>query len=137
MVTVSVTYANSFHNGFHFDDFHTVVDNPAIRELRNIPHFFTDATTFSVLPANRTYRPFVSTSLAIDYALGHGYSPFWFHLSTFALFLLQLAAMQLLFISILNAVNPDRNNTLIYAIAVACYELHPASAETVNYIIQR
>jgi protein O-mannosyl-transferase len=137
IVTVSVTYANSFKNGFHFDDFHTVVDNPAIRELRNIPSFFTDATTFSVLPANRTYRPFVSTSLAIDYALGHGYNPIWFHLSTFVLFLLQLAAMQLLFTAILNAINPDRNNALISAIAAAWYGLHPAIAETVNYIIQR
>ena len=137
LATVSVTYANSFQNSFHFDDFHTIVDNPAIRELRNIPGFFTDATTFSVLPANRTYRPFVSTSLAIDYALGHGYNPFWFHLSTFVLFLLQLAAMQLLFTAILNAANPDRKNILIAAIAVAWYGLHPAIAETVNYIIQR
>jgi tetratricopeptide (TPR) repeat protein len=137
LTAVSVTYANSFHNGFHFDDFHTVVDNPAIRELRNIPRFFTDATTFSVLPANRTYRPFVSTSLAIDYALGHSYNPFWFHLSTFLLFLLQLAAMQLLFTAILNVVNPEKNNTPIAAIAVAWYGLHPAMAETVNYIIQR
>ena len=137
IVTVSVTYANSFENGFHFDDFHTIVDNPGIRELRNIPRFFTDATTFSVLPTNRTYRPFVSTSLAVDYALGHGYNPFWFHLSTFVLFLLQLAAMQLLFTAILNSVNPDRNNNLISAIAVAWYGLHPAIAETVNYIIQR
>ncbi len=137
LATVSVTYANSFRNGFHFDDFHTVVDNPAIRELRNIPPFFADATTFSVLPTNRTYRPFVSTSLAIDYALGHGYNPFWFHLSTFLLFLLQLGAMQLLFTAILNATNSDRKNTLIAAIAVAWYGLHPAIAETVNYIIQR
>ncbi len=137
LATVTVTYANSFHNGFHFDDFHTIVDNPAIRELRNIPRFFTDATTFSVLPANRTYRPFVSTSLAIDYALGQGYNPFWFHLSTFLLFLLQLSAMQLLFTAILNAANPGKNNTLAAAVAVAWYGLHPAMAETVNYIIQR
>jgi protein O-mannosyl-transferase len=137
LVTVSVTYANSFQNSFHFDDFHTVVDNPSIRELRNIPHFFTDATTFSVLPANRTYRPFVSTSLAIDYALGHGYNSFWFHLSTFLLFLLQLAAMQLLFTAILNAADPEKNNPLIATIAAAWYGLHPAMAETVNYIIQR
>ncbi|HMH16477.1 MAG TPA: tetratricopeptide repeat protein [Edaphobacter sp.] len=137
MVTISVTYANSFQNGFHFDDFHTIVDNPSIRELRNIPHFFTDATTFSVLPANRTYRPFVSTSLAIDYSLGHGYNPFWFHLSTFFFFLLQLTAMQFLFTAIFDATNPDKDNILIAAIAVAWYGLHPAMAETVNYIIQR
>jgi protein O-mannosyl-transferase len=137
LVAVSVAYANSFHNGFHFDDSHAVVDNPAIRELRNIPRFFTDATTFSVLPTNRTYRPFVSTSLAIDYALGQGYNPFWFHLSTFLVFLLQLAVMQLLFIAILDAVRPGHNNVLIASAAVAWYGLHPAMAETVNYIIQR
>ena len=45
--------------------------------------------------------------------------------------------MQLLFTAILNAVNPNRNNTLISTIAVAWYGLHPAIAETVNYIIQR
>src|SRR6266513_749010 len=30
--------------------------------------------------------PHVSTLLAIDYSLGHGLQPFWFHLSIFALF---------------------------------------------------
>jgi protein O-mannosyl-transferase len=54
LVAICLAYSNSFHNGFHFDDFHTVVDNPAIRSLHTIPRFFRDATTFSVLPANRT-----------------------------------------------------------------------------------
>ena len=86
LLAVLAAYANSFHNGFHFDDFHTVVDNPAVRSLKNVPRFFTDATTFSVLPANRTYRPFVSTSLAVDYMLGRGYVPVWFHVGTFCAF---------------------------------------------------
>src|SRR5882757_8536332 len=77
LLAICLAYANSFRNGFHFDDSHTIVDNPAIRSLHNVPRFFTDATTFSVLPANRTYRPIVSTSLAIDYALGRGYVPLW------------------------------------------------------------
>src|SRR3989475_13232171 len=80
------TYANHFHNGFHFDDVHTIENNAAIRDLRNIPVFFRDATTFSSLPSNQSYRPLVSTLLAIDYSLGHGLQPFWFHLSIFALF---------------------------------------------------
>lgn len=87
LLAVCVAYANSFQNSFHYDDFHTITDNPAVRSLRNVPRFFTDATTFSVLPANRTYRPIVSTTLALDYALGHGYKPFWFHFSTFLFFL--------------------------------------------------
>ncbi|MGH9598355.1 MAG: tetratricopeptide repeat protein [Terracidiphilus sp.] len=141
VLAVCAVYSNSFHNSFHFDDFHTIVENPYIRSLRNLPRFFTDATTFSVLPANRTYRPIVSASLALDYALGHGYHPFWFHLSTFLVFLLQLALMDALFSSILNAARPApefaRTNRWLSLLAVAWYGLHPAMAETVNYIIQR
>jgi protein O-mannosyl-transferase len=141
LLAVCAVYSNSFHNSFHFDDSHTVIENPYIRSLRNLPGFFTDASTFSVLPANRTYRPFVSASLAMDYALGHGYNPFWFHFSTFLVFLLQLAAMSALYTAILHAARPGPQSakTTIYVslLAVAWYGLHPAMAETVNYIIQR
>src|SRR5215831_10647417 len=78
VVAIFAAYANHFHNGFHFDDAHTIVNNAAIRELRNIPLFFRDATTFSALPSNQSYRPLVSTLLAIDYRLG-GLDPLWFH----------------------------------------------------------
>jgi hypothetical protein len=81
VVAILAGYANHFHNSFHFDDAHTIVNNAAIRELRNIPLFFRDATTFSSLPSNQSYRPLVSTLLAIDYSLGHGLRPFWFHLA--------------------------------------------------------
>jgi hypothetical protein len=50
-------YANHFQNGFHFDDAHTIETNAAIRGLQNIPFFFRDATTFSALPSNQSYRP--------------------------------------------------------------------------------
>ena len=63
-------YANHFYNSFHFDDAHTIVNNAAIRDLRNIPLFFHDAATFSSLPSNQSYRPLASTLLAIDYRLG-------------------------------------------------------------------
>src|SRR6266702_2502018 len=86
IVAIIAAYANHFHNSFHFDDAHTIVNNESIRDLRNIPLFFRDATTFSALPSNQSYRPLVSTLLAIDYQLAHGLHPFCFHLSVFALF---------------------------------------------------
>src|SRR4051812_31721227 len=86
VLTLIAAYANHFHNSFHFDDAHTIVTNAAIQELRNIPQFFRDATTFSSLPSNQSYRPLVSTLLAIDYRLGGGLNPSWFHVSIFALF---------------------------------------------------
>src|SRR5437667_11540975 len=94
---VVLVYWNHFQNAFHFDDRHTVVDNPYIRDLRNIPRFFSDTRTFSIDPVNRSYRPLVATTLALDYWLGNGLDPFYFHLSTFCLFLLQLVLMYALF----------------------------------------
>jgi hypothetical protein len=65
VLAILAAYSNHFRNSFHFDDAHTIVNNAAIRELRNIPLFFRDATTFSALPSNQSYRPLVSTLLAI------------------------------------------------------------------------
>src|ERR1700724_4568829 len=81
LIALLAAYANHFHNSFHFDDGHTILNNASIRDLRNIPLFFRDATTFSALPSSQSYRPLVSTLLAIDYQLAHGLQPFWFHLS--------------------------------------------------------
>lgn len=134
---IFLAYANSFHNSFHFDDFHTIVDNPAIRSLQNVPRFFTDATTFSVLPANRTYRPIVSTSLALDYTMGHGYGPFWFHLSTFLIFLGLFFLLDSTYRLLLDRTQPSPVNRSLALIAAAGFCLHPVIAETINYVIQR
>ena len=74
-------YSNSYQNSFHFDDTHVVENNLYIRSLRNVPHFFRDAATFSSAPANATYRPLVTTTLALDYWLGGGLTPRQFHVS--------------------------------------------------------
>src|SRR5580658_7695857 len=137
LLAVVLVYSNHFQNGFHFDDFHTVNNNPYIRSLQNAKLFFTDPTTFSVLPANRTYRPLVTLSLAFDYWLGGGLNPFYFHLDTFLWYLIQLALMFALFRHILRfaAAGPWTDWAALFAVAL--YGLHPAMAETVNYIIQR
>ena len=137
LLAICLAYANHFNNAFHFDDFHTIVDNPAIRSLRNVPRFFHDATSFSVLPANRTYRPIVSASLALDYALGRGYVPFWFHLSTFLLFLGEVLLLDGLYRLLLDRTRPSPANAWIALFGAAWFGLHPAMAETVNYVIQR
>ncbi len=137
LLLVLLAYSNHFRNSFHFDDSHTVIDNPWIRDLSNVPRFFTDGQTFSSLPSNRSYRPLVSASLAFDYWLAHGLNPLWFHISTFFWYLLQLALMFLLFRNIFDRARPDPVNPWIALIATAIYAVHPVMAETVNYIIQR
>ena len=138
LVLLFVAYGNHFQNGFHFDDAHAIVQNSFVRDLKFIPRYFVDATTFSDLPLNQSYRPVLQTTLAIDYRFGGGYRPTAFQIDTFAWFLLQLALMYALFATIADHAAPhDAANRWIALIAVAVYGLHPVSAETVNYIIQR
>lgn len=137
LALVTITYSNHFHNDFHFDDFHTITTNPYIRDLHNIPLIFEDADTFSTLPANRGWRPLVTTSLAIDYAIAKGLKPGYFQASDFFWFLVQLCLMYALLRHILDFARPDPSNRYIALFATALYGVHPAIAETVNYIIQR
>src|SRR6266403_3465575 len=135
LAALVAAYANHFNNSFHFDDAHTIVNNASIRELRNIPLFFRGATTFSSLPSNQSYRPLVSTLLAIDYSLGHGLQPFWFHLSIFALFVALTLLIAFVVHRLLERNATSSANGWIALAAAAWYGLHPANADTVNYII--
>jgi hypothetical protein len=131
------TYANHFHSDFHFDDSHAIQNNAFIRSLDNIPLFFTTAETFSAKPANQSYRPLVTTTLAVDYRLGGGLNPLAFHITNFSLFLLQCALMLVLFRRVMDRARPDGANRWLALLAATWYAVHPANAETVNYIIAR
>ncbi len=106
---VVMAYANHFQNGFHFDDSHAIVDNPFVRDIANVPRFFSDATTFSILPQN----------LVPAGAAGHagprllvagGYVPWVFQLDTFFWFLLQLVVMWRLFRRALQLSAPEQDS---------------------------
>ena len=134
---LALAYSNHFTNGFYFDDAHVISNNASIRDIRNVPSFFTDATTFSSLPANRAYRPIVTTLDAIDYWLAGGLDPVYFHASIFAAYVLQLALMVVFFRRLLDQVRPRRRNVWIALGATGLYGLHAANAETINYVSAR
>lgn len=134
---VTVTYANHFNNGFHYDDFHTINNNIYVTSIKNIPKYFVDGTTFSSLPSNQSYRPLVTTTLAIDYWLGDGLKPFYFHLSTFILFIIQGIFMFYLYMRLFDVEELKPWSFGLAAFGVSWYMLHPGNAETINYIIAR
>ena len=75
--------------------------------------------------------------MALDYWLAGGLEVFFFHLSTFIWFSLQLLLMFVLFERLMNLADPHPSNFWTALAAAAIFGLHPVSAETVNYIIQR
>jgi Flp pilus assembly protein TadD len=132
-----LTYSNHFRNGFFFDDLHVVVENSYVRDIGNVPLFFTDPATKSTLPTNRAYRPILMVTLAIDYWLAGGLEPFYFHLSTFLWFLVLGGVMYMLYVKIFDG-HIDRSRAKLAAIlAVGWFWLHTANAETINYVTAR
>src|SRR3989339_1079867 len=138
LLAVILTYSNHFSNSFHFDDFHTIVDNPYIRSLDNTWSFFSNPNTYSILSMNNhCYRPLCVLTAAIDYKLGGGYNPFYFHLTSFFWYLAQLFFMFILFRAVFNCAYKHDWNNWLALFGVAWYGLHTANTETINYISAR
>lgn len=145
LLAVVLAYSNHFYNEFHFDDSHTVQDNAYIRDLKNIPLFFKSVQTSSSMPSHQGYRPVVTTTLAIDYALSmwktkgqNGYDLFFYHLSNFTWFLIIIVLLYFLQRDLYQRARLNTDIVPFMALAGCLwYGLLTPNAETVNYIISR
>jgi tetratricopeptide (TPR) repeat protein len=81
-----LAYANSLQGSFHYDDFHSLLNNPHVRQLGEIPGFFLNPGAFSADPEKAMYRPALLLSYALNYAVGQ-YSVLGYHLVNLALHL--------------------------------------------------
>ena len=142
-----IAYGGSWRNSFHFDDSHVIETNPAVRSLGNIPHFFADARTFSSLPDNQTYRPIVTTTLAVDHAIasattGNGLDPRPYHVTQILLLAFVAALVGLLARQLYTdaASEDDGLDSWVAGAALAAaglFAVHTANSEVGNYISAR
>ena len=126
---VALIYANSLGNDFQYDDRHSIVENPHIRSLRNVPAFFTRPELFSRDADKAMYRPLVLVSLAINYAWS-GYETYSYHLVNIAAH----GLCALLVWGILLQLGPSPGFALFGGLLFA---VHPVCSESVNYISSR
>jgi len=137
LIATTVVYLNHFDNPFFFDDSHTISSNNSIKSLDNWTSFFTNAETFSSLPSNRAYRPWVTLMNAIDYKLGNG-SPIAFHIHIFLWFLVLVLLIYILSKKLYHKADIDKKWIIPASLLVASlFGLHTVNAETVNYICAR
>ena len=129
LLATCIVYANSLNNPFHYDDFHSIVDNPHLRSWKNIPIFFTNPVAFSVFPENAMYRPFLLVTYCLNYLI-HGYEPFGYHLVNLGLHL-----GCILFLWGLSRQYLGRTEGAW--IAVVFFAVHPINSENINYISSR
>jgi tetratricopeptide (TPR) repeat protein len=131
VLALGAAWSNHFQNSFHLDDFHTIVNNRAIRSLNRVPQFFTTTRSFSDAPEFADYRPLLSTSFALDYAVAGKAIPTVFQMDTFVWFALLIFLLYFLFRLIPGGTHQSA------AVGAALFGLHPLAADTVNYVIQR
>ncbi len=122
-------YCNFGGGAFHYDDFHSLVENPHIRSLGNVPAFFTDPAMFSGDAEKKMYRPLLLVTYAVQYAV-HGYQPLGFLLVNLAIHL----SASLLIGAIGARLVADPRAGLVSALFFAA---HPLAGEPVNYISSR
>ena len=132
LALIVLAYSNFFQNSFHFDDDHAIVENASIRSLSHWTTFFTDAHTFSSQPSNATYRPIVTLSFAIDYAVHGALDPVPFHV-TQLLLLIAVGVLLTFFYTFLFGAGEE----IAAVIAATIFCLHTANTETMNFLSSR
>jgi len=122
-----IAYGNGFSGDWYFDDTHSILDNPHIRSLANIPSFFTDPSMFSANPQWGMYRPVLLVNYALTYWLVK-YDFFWWQAINIILHALNACLLYWV------ALKLDRRLALWGALLFA---VHPLASEPVNYICSR
>lgn len=123
-------WSNHFRSGFHFDDIPTIVDNESVHHVSSAPRFFVNPRISSAEKDSASYRPLLSTWLALDYWMGNG-NPFTFQLANWLWF-----AATVLLIFLLFRVIPGVEN-FGAGFAALLFGVHPVTADTVNYAVQQ
>ena len=125
----ALCYSTAIGGAFHYDDFHSIVENRAIRDPGNIPRFFVDPTLFSADAGKAMYRPVLLATYALNYAAAGYDAASWevtnLALHTIAVLLLWALARRLL---------GDGWGALMTGLLFA---VHPLTSEPVNYVISR
>ena len=134
VVVSSVVYANSINNGFVYDDKTSIIENPYIREIKNIPVFFTHPEYLSSVGHGNHYRPLIPISYTVNYAIS-GMNPPVYHITNL---LFHIGTAFLLFLTVEAMLGGRGEDHSFIALAAALiFAVHPFNSEALNYIVAR
>ena len=126
VVVSSALYAPSIGNDFHYDDFHSIVHNPNIRALAEVPAFFMDPSRFSSNPQSAMYRPVLMAAFAANYA-ADGLRPAGYHFVNVALHSCNVVLVQWLGLAL-------GLGASVAAVGAFLFAVNPLHSEAVNYV---
>lgn len=141
LCTGLIVYANSLFNGFVWEDWGQLVENPLIKNVANIPRFFTGGTYYeqgnNLLQGN-LYRPFMLVYFTVLTSI-FGTNAFVFHTAQVLMHLVNAYLVYLIFrrafgpIRHIGRIDLIRGEKLSLFLALV-FLVHPINAEAVSYI---
>ena len=72
-----LAYIPALKGDFHFDDFHHIVNNPAVRNPPGWLYFFTHPESFSALGKPTLFRPLTMLSFALNWLVAEKQASIW------------------------------------------------------------
>lgn len=126
-----LVYSNTFGAPFVFDDSLTILQNSLIRDLSNIPHFFTGGG------GSFASRPLMNATNALNYHFG-GFSPGGYHAVNLALHIFNCVLLYFLIIMAGKRLEYGKENIRAVALLSSLlFAVHPAQTEAVTNITNR
>ena len=137
-------YLNSINNSFHFDDLPNIVENPSIRDLRDIQSIYKGIVT-----QTGRFRALTTLSFAVNYHFHRldvrGYHLFNILLHLFSGILVFFISRHLFHLNRpgrasygSQTFDPEDRRTNVLSLLVALiFVSHPIQVNTVTYVVQR
>ncbi len=129
LLVCAAVFANTLSNSFHYDDEHSIQYNINVRDVANIPSFFTTPGMFSVDADKGMYRPLLLVTYALNYAWGE-YEVYGYHVVNIALHAVNACLLSWLCMLLHGRSGASFICGLLFAI-------YPLATEPVNYISSR
>lgn len=127
-----ILFFNTLSNQFVFDDESVVQNNLSIQSLSSIPKYFTADDGFHKV-IGRYYRPIVSSTYAIDYAIWK-LDPWGFHLTNV---IIHIIACLLLFALLKEIFRGKKYAVIASLIGTLVFLVHPVHTEAVSWVSGR
>jgi protein O-mannosyl-transferase len=132
VLLVLCVHGNGVNGKLIFDDVGSIVDNPSIRDLADLPTVLLGGTFTTVVN-----RPVLNFSLAVNYAFGQT-SPWGYHVFNIGLHALNaLLVARLAQVMLAATARGPVERVAWPALAASLWAVHPLTTAAVVYVVQR
>ncbi|HMQ69179.1 MAG TPA: tetratricopeptide repeat protein [Ignavibacteria bacterium] len=132
IVVTYLVFQNTLENNFVFDDESVIIGNTSIKDLSNIPKFFTAEEGFHKV-IGRYYRPVISSTYALDYSVWE-LDPYGYHLTNI---IIHIISCLLLFKILSTLFFRYKYRNLISLFSTLIFAVHPIHTEAVSWVSGR